>query len=168
MAVDVKWVERRRAGEALRGNRLNDIATGDVSFEGVDVFFVAGLADIGGVLLIWTYWGLGWERNVRGEENGNGGQKCMGGRVVCCRNFRGVIGGRDMEVGNDFYELVEVVEGDDGVEKHKQGFRNLENILHRPSCSWFKVSNTIVAYIADSAACQGRENQAWYGSFSIL
>lgn len=86
--------------------------------------FVAGLADVGGVLLVGRDGRLRWKRNIWGEESSD--RSGEGGRcgIVSTGECAGVgrRGRRNGEVCNDFYYLVEVVEGDDSVEKHEESF----------------------------------------------
>ena len=85
---------------------------------------VAGLADVGGVLLVGRYGRLRWKRNIWGEESSDRSGEGGGCGFVSTRECAGVghRGRRNGEVGDDFYYLVEVVEGDDSVEKHEESF----------------------------------------------
>ena len=76
LAVDVEGVEVRGAREALGWDGLDDVAGRDVSFEGRDVFFEAGAADVGGVFLVCPYrrlgrqWGFGTCEEIHHCVNG--------------------------------------------------------------------------------------------------
>lgn len=163
VAVDVEGVEVRGAGDAVRGNGLDDVAFADVGFERGDMRTVAGAANVGGVGLAGRDGGLRREGNVWGEEGANcglenGGGGGVGGSeegvFVRGRDFdnRGRGGRGNVEVRYYFYELVEVVEGDDGVEEHEEGFGNLEDVFHGAGGAGFEVPNAVVAHVADCTA----------------
>ena len=57
---------------------MDDISANDVVFKSANMRLVAGLADVGGVLLVRSD---GW---LRREGNG-GGEKDGDGRLYCCR-----------------------------------------------------------------------------------
>lgn len=67
-----------------------------------------------------------------------------------------VVGG-DMQVGDDGDGLVEVVDGDDGVEEHEEGLGELEYVFERPCCFRFEVLDAVVADVAYGAASEWRE-----------
>lgn len=76
--------------------------------------------------------------------------------------------GRNLEICNDFDDLEEVVEGDDGVEEHEEGLRNLEDIVHLAGCPRLEVADAVVANIANSASCEGWKCEAWDDRLSVL
>ena len=59
-----------------------------------------------------------------------------------------------MEICYDFDDLEVVVEGNDRIEEHKEGFGDLENVFHLPHRLWLEVSNTIIAHVADGSSCK--------------
>jgi len=54
-----------------------------------------------------------------------------------------------VEICYNLDELKEVVEGNDGIEKHEEGFGDFENILHLARCPWLEVSDAVVANISN-------------------
>lgn len=169
VAVDVERVEGCGAGEALGGDCLDDVAEGDVGFEGTDVAFVASAADVGGVGLIGFYWGLRWERDRGGLEGGDCGvEGCAGGIVGSGKGGRTQMQRWDVEIGDDLDFLVEMVEGDDGIEEHKQRLWDLKDIFQGTCCFRFEVADTIVADVANCSSSQRRENETRDRSFMVL
>ena len=55
-----------------------------------------------------------------------------------------------------FDDLEEMIESDDRIEEHEQGFWNMENIFHLPSRPWLEISDAIVANIADCSSSKWR------------
>lgn len=72
------------------------------------------------------------------------------------------------EVGDDFDDLVEVVERDDGIEEHKEGFRYVEDIFHGSSRFGLEVADAVVAHIANGTAGKRREYESWNCRYSEL
>lgn len=178
MAVDIEGMQVRGAGDAVGGNGLDDVAARDVGFERCNVRAVAGAAEVGRVRLIGGDGRLRRERDVRGEqgsdcglEDGGGGGVGGGeeGVRVLGRDFDdgSGSGGRDVEVRYHFDELVEVVEGDDGVEEHEEGFGNLQDILHGASGARFEVSDAVITHVANCTAGEGRQPETRNGSFAV-
>lgn len=73
-----------------------------------------------------------------------------------------------MEVSYDFDELKEVVEGNDGIEQHEEGFGNFKNVFHLARRSWLKISYAVVTNISYGPSRKWWQNEAWYNCFSVL
>lgn len=69
LPISVERVERRRSGEALRGDGLDDVAFDDVFLEGGDEGLVPFLADVGGGYLVGYDRGLMGQRHARSEHS---------------------------------------------------------------------------------------------------
>lgn len=150
MGVDVEGVEGSWAGESLGGNGLDDVTLGDVVLEGCDVLLVAFAANVGGVFMVQLDWGLGWERDIGGGKGANDVlDSCAGGFVDAGKLF---VFGRNVEVGHDLDGLVEMVECDNGIEKHEQALGKLEGVFEGTSGTRFEVSYTVVSDVANSTA----------------
>lgn len=61
-----------------------------------------------------------------------------------------------------------MVESDDGVEEHEEGFGDLQDIFHGASGARFEVPDAVVAHVANRTAGQRRKFQAGDGGFAIL
>lgn len=53
---------------------------------------------------------------------------------------------------DDLDLLKEMVEGDDSVKEHEEGFWHLEDVLQRASGLWLKVFDAVVGDIADGTS----------------
>ncbi len=73
-----------------------------------------------------------------------------------------------LEVCYYFDDLEEVIESDDRIEEHEEGFWNMENIFHIPSRLWLKISNTIIANITNGSSSKWRKYQPRNDCFSVL
>ena len=168
MSVNIEGVEGCRAGKALGWDSLDDVTVDDVRLEGGDVGFVTIATDVGCVFLVGLYRGLTGKRDFGGLEGGDCGDKGGAGCVVGCResclgDMRGY-----REVCDNLELFIKVVEGNDGVEEHEQGFGNLEDILHWSRRLGFEVTDTIVSNVADCSSSEGWEVEAWNIGFVIL
>lgn len=169
VTVDVEWVEGGRTGEALRWDGLDYVAFYDVCFEGFDVVFVPGLPDVGDVLLVFDDGGLWGEWDVPGLEGfadfGDGG---AGGGVEGMEGGFGEGPVGDVEVGYYFDCLEEVVEGDDGVAEHEEGFWGFEDVFEGARGAGFKVFHAVVGDVADCAPGHGGKVDAWEFGDTVL
>ena len=160
VTVDIKGMQICGPGDAVGGDCLDDVAFANVGFERGDMRAVAGAADVGGVGLVRGDGGLrrkgNFGREERGDcglEDGRGGGvgRSEDGVLVRVWDFddgsRGVRG--DVKVGYYFYELVEVVKSDDGVEEHEEGFRDSEDVFHEAGGAWFEVPDTVIPDVAN-------------------
>ena len=125
--------------------------------------FVAGLADVGGIVLIRCYGRLRWEGNVGRKKGGDRSREGGGSSIISAGNGGGAESERGWngEVGHYLYNLVEMVEGDDGIEEHEEGFGHAEDIFKGSGSSWLEVANAVIAHIPNGTTRQWRENEAW-------
>lgn len=73
-----------------------------------------------------------------------------------------------MKICYDLDHLEEVVEGNNRIEEHEEGFGDVENVFHLPSRFGLEVSNTIVADIANCSTCEWGQHEAGYDCFPVL
>ena len=75
---------------------------------------------------------------------------------------------RYLDVCYYFDDLEEVIESDYRIEQHEERFWNMKNIFHLPSRLRLKISNTIIANIANCSASEWRKYQPRNDCFSVL
>jgi hypothetical protein len=165
VAVDVDRVEGSGTRNALRGDRLDDVAAGDVRFEGVHVRVVAFAADVGGIgRYRESDGGLVGQGGLFIFEGGDDRFEVHGGGRVSVREC-GVVGW-DGEISHDLDNLEKVVKGDDSVIEHEETLWDVEDVFEIPSGARLEVPDAVIAYIAYGTAGKRREAEAGYNCYA--
>lgn len=73
-----------------------------------------------------------------------------------------------MQVCDYFYCLIEVIEGNNGIEEHEERFRDLEDVSHVPFGARLEIANAIIANVAYGASSERREAKMFDDGFAML
>ena len=150
------------AGEALRGDGLNDVALDNVLLELRHEGLVTVASNVGSICLVGSGIGLerGRERRLGLVNHIECRADLVTSRVVCRLEVAGGVLG-ESDVGDDGEGGGEVVEGNNGIVEHEEGLGDVQVVLEvatldRPG---FEVLDAIVRDVAHSAAGKPRKSE---------